>query len=121
MKGPVEDRSISLVFFLLPDPSPFFPPSCSGGDPSSILKGLYEGRRRYHRVTAAILPQRAVVRVTEIIRSIIRLLLEALHSLSIWVFMLILEGATPRPRSARPPSRRRQAFDNYPPSAWAAP
>jgi hypothetical protein len=59
--------------------------------------------------------------VTEIIFTIVGLLLQALRSLCIHLFMAGLERAIIRPRPSIPPVRRRRAFDAHPPSVWAAP
>lgn len=77
--------------------------------------------RHLFRLMAAALLRRAVVRVTEIILAIIGILLEALRAFWACLFKWIPESATTRPRPTSPPVRRRRAFDNHPPSAWAAP
>lgn len=70
---------------------------------------------------AAVLPQRVVARVSELIFSIMGLLLDALRGLCICLFGAERERGISRPRSSSPSRGPRLAFVNYPPSAWAAP
>lgn len=99
----------------------FFAQSYSGAG-RQILEWTHgrQYRHFFNFYQAALLPP-VVVRMTEIILAIIKLLLAALRALSIIFYKRLLWQDATRPWPPRPSVARRCSFDNHPPSAWAAP